>query len=284
MLQLRPGDHVCVPGQDAGPAAAGLMAYVAGGLRDQQRVVVLAEDPSMVAATLATQVAGCYAAMERGQVLVRDRSQGYLTDGVFDADRLLGQLARTVDTAVAAGYTGLRVSGDPSIVLRAGVSVDALVEYEARANVLFTDRPLVAMCHYDPVLVGRDAWWRLAGAHPSTIPPVTGWWRRGLRLVDSDQLRCRRTETGLCLTGVVDLANHAALPGLLAGLAARPGACDLDATGLAVADAISAGVLLRAVIASDGRPTTLRATPSLIRLVTTLGAADIPGLHLVADR
>ena len=67
-------------------------------------------------------------------------------------------------------------------------------------------------------------------------------------------------------------------------MADRPGACDLDATGLAVADAISAGVLLRAVLASHGRPTTLRATPSLIRLVTTLGAADIPGLHLVADR
>ena len=119
---------------------------------------------------------------------------------------------------------------------------------------------------------------------PSRRSPVAGWWRRGRRAAGGGRLRCRRTATGLRLTGEVDRANHASLSGLLVGLADRPGACDLDATGLAVADAISAGVLLRAVIASDGRPTTLRATPSLIRLVTTLGAADIPGLHLVADR
>ena len=111
LARLQPGDHVCVPGLDARQVAAGLAAYVAGGLRDQQRVVILADDPSTMAATLATQVAGCCAAMERGQVLVRDRRQGYLTSGVFDTDRLLSQLVRTVDTAGAAGYAGLRVTG-----------------------------------------------------------------------------------------------------------------------------------------------------------------------------
>jgi hypothetical protein len=172
------------------------------------------------------------------------------------------------------------VTGDLSAIMTGQGGVDGVVEYESRVNELFTTLPLSAMCHYDPAANGWGAWQQVARVHPATIDAET------TELDGSgdgpERLRCRRTRLGVRLTGEADLANSAALSGLLAGLPTMVGTCVVDAAGLGFADAAAAAAILQAAVARGGQPTTVHAPVLLARMLDLLGAAAVPGLRIVA--
>ena len=282
LARLRVGDHACVPVHGPDQRLTDLAGYTVGGLRRGEQVLLFAADPAGTGTELAGRVPGCRAALGRGQVAVLDSVEVYLSDGGLDAEVMLRQLVAVVDSAVAAGYSGLRVAGDLTFAVTAGVGVDTVIDYETRVNALFTELPLIALCHYDPKAIGRVAWQRLSRTHPTTLSAGAGA-GAGAGAEPVARLRARRTSTGLCLSGEADLANHAALVGLLAGLPTIPGGCTVDATGLAFADVAAIAALLRAVAGRRGRPTTIVAPAAVVRVLDLLGSAGLPGLTVVTS-
>jgi hypothetical protein len=278
-VRLQFGDHVCAPVRSRDQQIADLAAFTAGGLRDGQRVLGWVGDPAAAAERLVVVVDGCAAAIGRGQVVLRASGEAYPAGDGWDVDGMLHALAQATRRAVADGYDGLRVTGDPSSAVAAGADTTTLTDYETRVNGLFLDLPLIALCHYDPAVTGSVTWQHLTRCHPTTLGPDRDGDRRRDGAVG--RLRCRRTANGLRLSGAVDLANHAALPAMLAGSKNVAGTWHLDASGLRFADGAAVAALLRAAISRGGQPTTLSGPPALIRSLDLLGAASIPTLRLV---
>ncbi|MET9022408.1 MEDS domain-containing protein [Actinopolymorpha sp. NPDC004070] len=147
--QMRAGDHHCLSfGTDAEQQEV-LTSYIDNGLAHHEQVTYFAaDDPVAVLDFL--RAGGLepdrYAAI--GQLRVMAPQEAFLAYRPFDPDAMLGELRRAVDMAVAAGYQGLRVTGEPR-VLRGRPGSDKWREYEHKVADIFSDRPVLGLCQYD---------------------------------------------------------------------------------------------------------------------------------------
>ncbi len=84
---------------------------------------------------------------KRGALLISS-SRENLGNGSFDPAKLVDHLCVLIDRAVADGYQGLCASGDMRWELGADTNFDLLLEYEARLEKVFRDKPLRGICQY----------------------------------------------------------------------------------------------------------------------------------------
>lgn len=66
-------------------------------------------------------------------------------------------LAASVDTALAEGYSGVRVAADGSSLIRDGQDLDAWIEAERINDLVADDRPLTVMCAFDRTRVSEQS-------------------------------------------------------------------------------------------------------------------------------
>jgi hypothetical protein len=82
--------------------------------------------------------------VESGQIEIVPHDQWYLKDGVFDSERVIHGWVDKLDSALAAGYSGMRASGNMSWVGRKGWR--QFLEYEAAIDRIIGQRKMVALC------------------------------------------------------------------------------------------------------------------------------------------
>ena len=78
----------------------------------------------------------------------------YRDEGRFDVDRIIGEWNERLRRALAAGYDGIRVSGDPGWLLTQ--EWPAFWKYERHLNEALGDQPMLALCTY-PLTGSRGA-------------------------------------------------------------------------------------------------------------------------------
>jgi hypothetical protein len=119
-------------------------------LRENYRCLYL-NNPPMVAGLqsyLAAAGVEVERELEKGS-LVLSSEQGYLTDGVFDADAMLDTLELCVQQALADGYSGVFATGDMTWELGPDRNIGRLVKYEWKLERLFYKYPaLSGICMY----------------------------------------------------------------------------------------------------------------------------------------
>lgn len=74
------------------------------------------------------------AALERGAFLFLTQREAYLRSGEFDPRLMMAFLRQTEDETLAAGFTGLRVTGEMTWALGPETGCERLIEYEALIN------------------------------------------------------------------------------------------------------------------------------------------------------
>src|SRR5689334_541974 len=132
------------------------------GLADHWRCLYLG-DPDMVAliddALVKRGIDTEREVDRRALVLSSDRS--HLHDGRFDPIAMVDGLCSSIDDAVRDGFGGLCATGDMRWELGHDRNFDRLLEYEARLERVFRDRPLRGICQYRrdilPARAVRDA-------------------------------------------------------------------------------------------------------------------------------
>jgi hypothetical protein len=147
----RHGDHVCsihATEEEQLTVAAG---FIADGIGRGDRGVYVAESAETIlrfrAALGATGLdAGALAA--RGALIELTHAQTYLSDGRFDADRMLAMLGAVAEQALAAGFFGLRACGDMSWLAAAVPGCEQAAEYEARLNRILAGARICVLCQY----------------------------------------------------------------------------------------------------------------------------------------
>ncbi len=88
---------------------------------------------------------------------------------VVDPDTALGLRAATVDEALDAGYSGVRIVADPSVVNTRPEQRDAFARLEFIIDQRMADAPMTALCAYDISRLGAAAG-ELICLHPIVGP------------------------------------------------------------------------------------------------------------------
>jgi hypothetical protein len=144
------GTHMCFVYDSDSDRHRVMAPYLAAGLAGDERVTYLSHfAPEEVLAWL--YGAGVPAAMTetRGAVEVLPAEPTYCPDGTFDPETMLQTLREFRAQADAAGYSGLRASGEMGWALSGLPGSERLLEYEAKLNYVFPECQITGICQYD---------------------------------------------------------------------------------------------------------------------------------------
>ena len=123
------------------------------------------------------------AEMAKG-ALVLSSERAHLTDGRFDADRMMQLLASAFDEAMRAGFAGLWATGDMTWEMGSDTSFMKLVEYEWRLEKFFQQHPeMGGICQYHRDTLPRELLRQGLVVHPGIFVSET------LQMVNPEHVR-----------------------------------------------------------------------------------------------
>lgn len=266
----RSHSHVCWVFDDHADFRAAAVEFLTDGLARGRRVrYIAAGDEASLRADLAPLELRPEA-RRPGAIEVLAVSGTYAgTERRVDARTQVGVYAADTRTALADGFTGLRVAADATMLVRTPAQLDAFARYEHQVDRYITLAPFSALCGYRRSELGDDTVAQLACLHP-------------VGSAEQATFRMHATpDADLALSGELDLTTVDLLAAALdrAGLEDRGPEVVVDATGLDFADHRNLLVLER-MADRHGRSVVLRTVrhwPE--RLVAALGLARVRVEH-----
>ena len=262
----RSRSHLCWVFDDHADFRAAAVEYLADGLARGLRVrYIAAGDEESLRAELAP-LERLEEARRPGVVEVLPVSGSYAGSArCVDARTQVELYADDTRTAVADGFTGLRVAADVTALVRTPAQLDAFARYEHQVDRYITLAPFSALCGYQRSELGDDTVMQLACLHPGGS-------------AEQAPFRLHATpDADLALSGELDLTTVDLFAAVVdrTGLHDRGSEVVVDATGLDFADHRNLLVLER-IADRHGRCVVLRTArhwPE--RLVAALGLTRV---------
>ena len=128
------------------------------GLEDNWRCLYLGSPANLRMMDAALSAKGVDTGREqRRRALVLSSDRSHLQDGRFDPRAMVDGLRTSIDDAVRDGFQGLCATGDMRWELGADDNFDRLLEYEARLEQVFREKPLSGICQYHRAMVPARA-------------------------------------------------------------------------------------------------------------------------------
>jgi anti-anti-sigma regulatory factor len=275
---LRPGDHAWLAFRDRTEQEHVIGDFVHEGLAGTDRVVYITggcphELPGMV--TRYHTDPGPFAAS--GQLKIISPWAACDADGRFEPDRLLDAVETEIGTTLAAGYRGVRVTGDMTWVLRQPGGYERVLGYERRMEATIAASTLaMAICQFGRHCCSPRRLSTLKDTHEVIVEANPEF--------EDGVLRITRTfaPPGLRLDGELDGARHAVFAETLSSIADIDHDVHLDLGGLHFID-LGALHLLTAFANrrhGGGRLLLDNLAPEPAALIDTIGWHRLPGLAL----
>lgn len=148
-----PSRHKClIYDGDPSEQLAVVVPLLLDGLADNHRCLYLGDETIVETVRKGLAARGLDVAAEvRRKALVFSSERA---SGRFEPEALIGALRGMIDEALRDGFAGLCATGDMRFELGDDdEAFDRLLEYEARLEVLFREKPLRGICQYDRALV-----------------------------------------------------------------------------------------------------------------------------------
>ncbi|HUQ76601.1 MAG TPA: MEDS domain-containing protein, partial [Burkholderiales bacterium] len=149
-IKLLPyGVHMCHFYNGAEDLAEALVPYFTAGLRGNERCIWITATPLPAAqAKLALAKAGLDvdAAVRKGSLVVRDYSEWYAELGSLKGNAVVELWLEEEQKALAAGYAGLRITGNVSFLTPE--TWQEFMDYEHTVNQTLVGRRIVSLCSY----------------------------------------------------------------------------------------------------------------------------------------
>lgn len=168
---LKPGDHLCSFYETKEEQFQIVLPFLANGLAKAEKCVYLTDENTAAeikAGLLMRDVpVGRY--LQSGQLRIVTARDSYLRDGRFDPHAIISFFSSSIDEAVKEDYTGLRVAGETSWILRDLRSLDDWIAWEAMVNVAFRNRPFKGLCQYNVKRFFGDMVVKVLKTHPRVL-------------------------------------------------------------------------------------------------------------------
>jgi hypothetical protein len=168
---LRPHHHACQIEPSREMELATAAAYLRHGLERGEVCLYVggdSDDSSRVRAALAAAGVGPEAE-EEGRLRIAGPRAFQLHRSPFEPEEMLGFVRQQVEEVRAAGFPGLRVAADMTWTLLDHPGSDRFLEFESRADELFHDLPLAALCQYRTGRLGPAAIHGALLTHPRVV-------------------------------------------------------------------------------------------------------------------
>ncbi|MFJ4716234.1 MEDS domain-containing protein [Streptomyces sp. NPDC088785] len=276
------GDHLCLAFADDAEQRRVMTTYLLTGLERGERVLYFADQtaPDQVFDWLREAGTDPTAALDSGQLMVTTADESYLADGPFDADAMVAALHQEVTESLAAGYTGLRVSGEMSWALRDVPGAERMGEYERKVNDVFAGHAASAICQYDARRFDAATLHAFDQRHPGTVAQQPLHTSSALRLLPSlrDGRQCLR------VIGDVDYYYAPMLSSALEKIMSWPGDLTVDMSALQFIDLAGVRALARTAerLPAGRRLHVVDLDPMLSEVIHIVGWDQIPSLTVTA--
>jgi CRP-like cAMP-binding protein len=168
--ELRPGDHIAFIYEDAAELTAFAVPFIKDGLARGERCVYIVDDleRSEVAEALVKGGVDVNRQIERGALALVAAQEYYLLPR-FDPLRMVDLTRRRVTEAISGGFAGLRIAGEMTWVLKAGIRDDDLLEYESLIDRATGPGRLIIACMYRRDHFSRAVLQQLIRSHAKVI-------------------------------------------------------------------------------------------------------------------
>jgi hypothetical protein len=153
--------------------------FIAAGLEKGERCLYITDKSSAAQICRNLQAFGIDVESEkkRGALSIVTKHETYLRHGAFAPHKMIADLRKAVDDALAAGFVGLRASGELSWALDLPSALEQLVCYEEELDEHYYPR-FTALCQYDASGFPEHVIDRMKRVHPVVVSDGT-LYRRG---------------------------------------------------------------------------------------------------------
>ena len=221
------GTHICQIYTSQADLLEILTPYFSEGLKSNEFCLWITAEPLGVAAAKAAlrgAVPRLDALLVSGQIEIVDHRDWYTYLGEFDGNRARAGWLNKLETALARGFDGLRLTGDTYWL--ASDEFEPFIEYEAKLDPVIACNHMLAICSYSSEKFGMREIFDAISNHDFALIRERGRWevftsyarRRAARSLRESEARLRTTVEGvnegiltLDETGTILFANSAAL-------------------------------------------------------------------------
>ena len=159
LVRFKRGDHICIFYRSEPFLLQNLVPYLASGLRQGERCFCV-QKPHLLPLILAALAALGFDPeheLRRGALDLHRDEEFYFSGGRFAPQALMDALERSIDEAIAKGFTGTRTAGELTCALERGpgspaLLCDQVVGYEKMVERGFSGKAAIGICQYDAQL------------------------------------------------------------------------------------------------------------------------------------
>ena len=172
------GIHVCQFYETRADLAAALVPYFSAGLQAGERCIWITAPPlgaADAAAALRERGLDVAAALAKGGLVIREHSDWYSNAQGLKGTDVLELWLEEERRALAAGYTGLRITGNTSFLTPADWAT--FMEYESLIDRALSARRIVTLCTYRLGQLRASEIHDVAQRHAGTLHAPDGNWQ-----------------------------------------------------------------------------------------------------------
>ena len=149
--EIRPGDHVCWFFETEKQHQKLITSLLYEAFRQKEKVLNIVDSMSvgMITGYLKDHTADIEKYKRNGQLKILGFEKSYTQKGVFDPDKMIALLQRETETALAEGFSALRVIDEMNWALLELPGAERMIEYEARINEFIHGSKCLIICQYD---------------------------------------------------------------------------------------------------------------------------------------
>jgi MEDS: MEthanogen/methylotroph, DcmR Sensory domain len=165
--EIQLGDHVAFFYRTKAEQLKTVIPFIAIGLERNERCMYIAEDhtPAEICRHLQDFGVDVKEAQKTNALSVVTKHETYLRHGAFQPHKMIGDLCDAVQSALDAGFTGLRAAGELSWALDLPSALIQMVNYEEELENHFHSK-FAALCQYDESRFPAYLIERMKSVHP----------------------------------------------------------------------------------------------------------------------
>lgn len=171
LSKLKHGDHICFIYENPAEQMAVTVAFIMDGLNRGDRCLYIADDRIIDEVVQALEAAGVDIGQERQRGALRfvTNQDTFVRAGEFVPQAMIDLIRQAETEALTDGFSGLRLTGEPTWSLGLEPGCDRLIEYEALLNQLPRYSKSVILCQYHHSRFGVPCIHDVLRTHPVAI-------------------------------------------------------------------------------------------------------------------
>ena len=165
------GSHLCCVYDTPGHQFSALIPFLREGLQRGDKCLYILDESTREELSSVLTEAGIplMDVVGSGAFLMETSDRTYYRNGSFDTDRMFEYLSRIYDAALAAGFKGMRASGEMTWILKKQPGWEKHLEYEAKLNLRLPSMRAIGICQYNRAKFSTDALLNILSTHPLVL-------------------------------------------------------------------------------------------------------------------